>query len=214
MYENEGGAYICQMCKSGLPVANNHILSEITEIANFGIEMPQMNLCLCKNCAARYKQFRDGNKEQFRNEMKKAIREIDVSIPDDEYKIILSPDASVCFTQTHLAEVKEILSLLDQYGVPNKETSELDEGKKDSNNMGPLAHPSKNHDHSSANKQDGNTLQMGTKVYHKQFGEGIVTFVNGDTVGILFKDLSKTGGTGEKRLSLKSMKKGNLLSIL
>lgn len=214
MYENEGGAYICQMCKSGLPVANNHILSEITEIANFGIEMPQMNLCLCKNCAARYKQFRDGNKEQFRNEMKKAIREIDVSIPDDEYKIILSPDASVCFTQTHLAEVKEILSLLDQYGVPNKETSDLDEGKKDSNNMGPLAHPSKNHDHSSANKQDGNTLQMGTKVYHKQFGEGIVTFVNGDTVGILFKDLSKTGGTGEKRLSLKSMKKGNLLSIL
>lgn len=117
MYQNESDLQICQMCKKPAPYV------DVTEIANYGIEMPQLNLCLCRNCSSRYKQFRDGNKERFKAAMTTALREIDINIPSEEYEIALSSENSVFFTQTHLAEIKEILSLLDQYGVPGKDDS-------------------------------------------------------------------------------------------
>ena len=97
---------------------------DVTEIANYGIEMPQLNLCLCRNCSSRYKQFRDGNKEKFKTDMTNAIFKMDVQAPSDDYEIQISPDTAVHFTQIHIAEVKEILALLQQYGVPEKEEPE------------------------------------------------------------------------------------------
>lgn len=115
MYVNENDTQICQMCmKPALYV-------DVTEIANYGIEMPQLNLCLCKNCSSRYKQFRDGKKEKFKADMTNAIYKIDAQTPADDYEIQISPDTAVHFTQTHIAEVKEILALLRQYGVPGQE---------------------------------------------------------------------------------------------
>ncbi len=214
MYENKSGACICQMCKSIVPVEKTHILSEVTEIANFGIEMPQMNLCLCKNCAARYKQFRDGNKDKFRDEMKKAICAIDVFEPASEYTITLSPDTSVSFTQAHLAEVKEILSLLEQYGVPSKAQEGEAEPQEESNIIGPLAHPARKSGHTPTKNKGKFELQPGTKVYHKQLGEGTVTVAGGSSVTIRFKDLIRTGGVLERQFNADYLKSSNLLSIL
>ena len=121
MYVNESDLQICQMCKKATPYV------DVTEIANFGIEMPQLNLCLCKNCSSRYKQFRDGSKDKFKEAMTRALRNIDIGIPSEDYEIELSSDASIHFTQTHLAEVKEILSLLDQYGIPRQAEPEKPE---------------------------------------------------------------------------------------
>lgn len=135
MYINESDTQICQMCKKAAPYV------DVTEIANYGIEMPQLNLCLCKNCSSRYKQFRDGSKEKFKEEMTKALRNIDIGMPAEEYEISLSSDAAIHFTQTHLAEVKEILSLLDQYGIPGKEEPETPAVPARDNVTGPLAHP-------------------------------------------------------------------------
>ena len=115
MYQNESDTQICQMCRKPA------LYVDVTEIANYGIEMPQLNLCLCRNCSSRYKQFRDGNKERFKEEMTKALREIDVTIPSEDYEIALSSENSLFFTQTHLAEIKEILSLLEQYGIPGED---------------------------------------------------------------------------------------------
>ena len=117
---------------------------DVTEIANFGIEMPQLYLCLCKNCSSRYKQFRDGNKEKFKEEMTKALRNIDIETQAEDYEIELSSDATIHFTQTHLAEVKEILSLLEQYGIPGQEGPEpVAETVSQIRETitGPLAHP-------------------------------------------------------------------------
>ena len=114
MYVNENDTQICQICMKPAPFV------DVTEIANYGIEMPQLNLCLCRNCSSRYKQFRDGNKEKFKTDMTNAIFELDVQAPSDDYEIQISPDTAVHFTQTHIAEVKEILALLRQYGVPGK----------------------------------------------------------------------------------------------
>lgn len=138
MYVNESDTQICQMCKK--PAA----FVDVTEIANFGIEMPQLNLCLCRNCSSRYKQFRDGNKEKFKEEMTKALRNIDIGSAAEDYEIGLSSEVSVHFTQTHLAEIKEILSLLDQYGIPGSEDDENSENtgsEPRANITGPLAHP-------------------------------------------------------------------------
>ena len=117
MYINESDANICQMCMK----PSKHV--DAIEIANFGIEMPQLHLSLCPDCARRYKDFRDASKEHFKSEMSRAIREIDAEIIEDDYEIEISDGTSVHFTQTHIAEVKEILNLLDEYGVPGAQSA-------------------------------------------------------------------------------------------
>ena len=43
-----------------------------------------------------------------------------ISMREPYYKVSASVDMSLYFTQTHLAEVQNILQLLDKYGVPMK----------------------------------------------------------------------------------------------
>ena len=112
MYQTDSNSQICQMCRKATPYV------EITEIANYGIEMPQLNLCLCKNCSSKYKKLRDAGKDKFKENVTKDIEAIDINIPAEDYAIELTQDCSVHFTQTHLGEVKEILSLLAKYGTP------------------------------------------------------------------------------------------------
>ena len=135
MYVNENDTQICQICmKPALYV-------DVTEIANYGIEMPQLNLCLCRNCSSRYKQFRDGNKEKFKKEMTRALRNIDIDTTAENYEIELSSDTFIHFTQTHLAEVKEILSLLEQYGIPGQEELEKPAMQSSREKSGPPDQP-------------------------------------------------------------------------
>lgn len=115
MYINESNVNICQMCRKPAKLVN------AVEIANFGIEMPQLHLSLCPECAIKYKNFRDASKEHFKSEISGAIREIDSEIVEDDYEIEIE-DTSIHFTQTHIAEVKEILNLLEEYGVPGEQS--------------------------------------------------------------------------------------------
>ncbi len=131
MYTNSGNVRICQMCRK--PVA----FTEVDQIANFGIEMPQLNLCLCRECSARYKAMRDANKDEFKKQIKCAILTIDISEEADDYSIMFDSEMGIHFTQTHLAEVQEILRLLSEYGTPSDEAEEL----YDSSVSGPLLHP-------------------------------------------------------------------------
>lgn len=119
MYTNSGNVKICQMCRK--PV----VYLEVDQIANFGIEMPQLNLCLCRECSAKYKELRDGNKEDFKKEVRGAIMGIDVSKDADDYSIDFGSDKVLHFTQTHLAEIQEILKLLAEYGQPSDHADEL-----------------------------------------------------------------------------------------
>lgn len=133
MYTNGSDVKICQACKQ--PIVN----IQVDQIANYGIEMPQLNLCMCNNCAAQYKAVRDGNKEVFRDQMKNSILSLDISAEENEYIIQINADLSLHFTQTHVAELQEIFRLLNEYGTP-AENVDLDE---DSRATGPLMHPAR-----------------------------------------------------------------------
>ena len=67
MYVNDSNVKVCQMCKK--PVER----IDTTEIANYGIELPQLHLCLCKDCSANYKSIKNVNKEAFKEAIKQAI---------------------------------------------------------------------------------------------------------------------------------------------
>lgn len=112
MYMNGDGINICQICRK--PSRN----VEAIEISNFGIELPQLNLSLCPDCARKYKNLRDVHKGEFRQDIAEAIRNLDINGDQEDYEIEIAPETTLHFTQTHIAEVKTILSLLDEYGVP------------------------------------------------------------------------------------------------
>lgn len=113
MYLNDSHVKICQMCKK--PSTQVYV----TEVANYGIELPQMNLCLCPNCSGHYKSLRDNNKEAFKEAMKVAILSLNIEENSDEYEIQLDSDTSLYFTETHVAEIQTILGLISEYGVPD-----------------------------------------------------------------------------------------------
>lgn len=229
MYVSESNIQICQMCKKAATYV------DVTEISNYGIEMPQLNLCLCRNCSSRYKQFRDGNKDKFKEAMTKALSNIDIGAPAEEYEITLSSDTSIYFTQTHLAEIKEILALLSQYGVPDKvkpekQKSQIQENiidsqenlKREDKKRNIIVRDDKKQDISAeqllqGRKQtvwstsvqekqpesmreqipaDKNTPQVGAFVRHGTFGEGVITYINGNYMCVRFQT------AGEKKFSI------------
>lgn len=116
MYTNENGVCICQMCREP---ANK---AEVTEIGDYGIELPQLNLCLCGNCAARYKIMRNYRKEGFRNQMRLLLRNINMSADLEEYSLIMGTNTgtTLTFTPTHLAEIQAIFNLIDEFGLPDE----------------------------------------------------------------------------------------------
>ncbi len=144
MYTNSSNIRICQMCKK--PVA----FIEVDQIANFGIEMPQLNLCFCRECSAKYRAMRDVNKDEFKKQIRAALLLIDAEEYSDDYSIKLNEDSTIHFTQTHIAEIQVILRLLAEYGVPSKNIEE-----ERQNVGGPLLHPmnARNND---ANQVDNN----------------------------------------------------------
>ena len=118
MYSNDSHVKICQMCKK--PSSQVYV----TELANYRIELPQMNLCLCPNCFGHYKSLRDNKKESFKEAMKVAMLSLNIEENSDEYEIQLNSDTFLYFTETHVAEIQTILGLISEYGVPNEKQDE------------------------------------------------------------------------------------------
>ena len=105
--------YACQMCHA--VYAN----MEMCQIQNkTELELDAMNLCLCPNCASEYKRMRSDSDdvENFLN----TISELeDDEISAEEPVEIDFNGEQIWFTQTHVAEIKELLALQDKV---NKET--------------------------------------------------------------------------------------------
>jgi len=199
MYTNNSNARICQMCKKP------SIAIDVTEIANYDIELPQLNLCLCSNCSRQYKLLKGIHKDQFRDQMKNAIEELDISGDDDVYEIGLNGASSIRFTQTHVAELQVIFKMLDRYGKPmanekelegsqkeiEKDHSNYDVLKKQSEKNQVLTESAKEENHQNEFQGVGEKRKredskkekpvytkitdVGAKVYFKKYGEGVVT---------------------------------------
>jgi hypothetical protein len=113
MYTNSSNVTICQSCKK--PTST----PRVNQISNYGIEMPQLNLCFCPDCSARFKTICDKNKKEFKEQMRKEILSVDIGSISNEYSIRINKSMNIFFTQTHLAEIQVILKLLSEYGLPD-----------------------------------------------------------------------------------------------
>ena len=116
MYTNQFGKIICQSCRRVMTDKEIYAV----EIANFGVEMEQLRLCLCPNCYQKYEAIKKTRSDEYKASIKRAMENAAISIREPYYKVSASVDMSLYFTQTHLAEVQNILQLLDKYGVPMK----------------------------------------------------------------------------------------------
>lgn len=80
-----------------------------------------MNICLCPNCAAKYRKMRNDETamKRFKNQIF-SITELDVI--NNEQVIIPVEEAEIWFAQTHFAEIQELMRLEDDV----KETKKTD----------------------------------------------------------------------------------------
>ncbi len=116
MYTNQFGKIICQGCR--------RIMTEkeifAVELANYGVEMEQLRLCLCPNCYQRYESIKKTRSEDYKAGIKRAIVNESIEQKQPYYEVSASKEMSLFFTQIHLAELQNIFHLLDTYGVPMK----------------------------------------------------------------------------------------------
>lgn len=201
MYTNESNDHICQICKEPAQFV------EVVEIANFGLELPQMHLCLCENCASKYKSIRDNRKDDYKVKVHNAIISIDVDNAE-EFEIGINADIVVTFTQTHLAEVQTLLMLIDEYGLPDDENSDLGEGVNAHEPLGnmPRSEEEKNTSQEASNKRQ-KISDTGARVKHKIYGLGTVEECFGDRITIQFDDGK------EKNFDLKVCVRAGLLTL-
>lgn len=114
MYTNQFGKTICQSCKK---IIRDKTMNAV-EIANYGVEMEQLALCLCPECYQRYENLKKKRSDQFKESIKRAIQNVFTLKSGQEYKVDISEDMSLSFTQTHAVEIQKIFQLLDEYGIP------------------------------------------------------------------------------------------------
>lgn len=121
MYTNQYGKLICQSCKKIM--SGNDLFT--VELANFGIEMEQLHLCLCPNCYHKYEAIKMNRAKDYRDSIRRAILNLPISTKKPYYEVVASK-MPLYFTQIHIAEIQEILKLIDQYGLPSNEFDKID----------------------------------------------------------------------------------------
>lgn len=175
--------YACQMCHDVFPNV------EMCQIANNPeVELDPMNLCLCPNCAAEYKKMRASayDVERFFEDIED-LTETQISASDPVE--VEFDNESIWFTQTHIAEIKELRAL--QEAADKFKDGAGGEQKKPVN--------------SQPEEEDSEEViitgtdiyrdYVGKKIKHKAGGTGIVRTCDGKYIGIEFSTGSKAGKT-------------------
>ena len=110
MYRHEGTyKYACQLCHE---TCSNFEATEI--FLKPETELDPINLCLCPNCAAVYRKLRA---DTYLMERLRAIliSKKESEIQNGEYvAVAIDDDDELWFTQTHFAEIQELLKLTDE----------------------------------------------------------------------------------------------------
>lgn len=112
MYRHEGNnrfKFACQLCHETCSTF------EATEIfLKPETELDPVNLCLCPNCAAAYRRMRT-NTDIMEN-VRSAFRSMkDADIESGDYVAIsIDDDDELWFTQTHFAEIRELMKLSEE----------------------------------------------------------------------------------------------------
>ena len=112
MYRNEGNnrfKFACQLCHETCSSF------EATEIfLKPETELDPVNLCLCPNCAAAYRRMRS-NKDLMESVRRAFLTMKDSEIENGDYVAIsIDDDDELWFTQTHFAEIRELMKLTEE----------------------------------------------------------------------------------------------------
>lgn len=117
MYRHEGVyKYACQLCHE---TCSNFESAEI--FLDEEKELDPIHLCLCPNCATAYRKLRSDS--ALMSVLKNKIlskTEQDIKL-DDHVAVAIDDDDELWFTQTHFAEIQELLRLIDE--VKNRKTT-------------------------------------------------------------------------------------------
>ena len=112
MYRHEGNnrfKFACQLCHETCSSF------EATEIfLKPETELDPVNLCLCPNCAAAYRRMRS-NKDLMESVRRAFLTMKDSEIENGDYVAIsIDDDDELWFTQTHFAEIRELMKLTEE----------------------------------------------------------------------------------------------------
>lgn len=109
MYRYDGTwRYACQMCHDSCGTVETAEL-----FLNPDAELDPMNLCLCPNCATTYRSIRS-NKTIMNGFRDSILEKNENDVIGGEQVIIPLEEYEIWFTQTHFAEIQELLKLSDQ----------------------------------------------------------------------------------------------------
>ena len=204
MYKIDGKyKYACQMCHDAF--AN----VEMCQIANEpGLELDAMNLCLCPNCAREYKKMRANSDEA--EWFLDSIAELEDSDINGVDPVEMDFDGeSIWFTQSHVAEIRELMALQDEaenYSENSSKNSSTRSNKEDEATVTSEEEP--------VNAgTDVYKEYVGKRIYHKGYkAHGIVISCDGTYLEVQFKDGNRTGQN--VRFSLQMCLEKGLLQLV
>lgn len=194
MYRVEGSyKYACQMCHE--PVATFEKCQLSTGMEK---ELDAMYLCMCPNCASEYRRMRSD--EYDLQEFLEEINYLDEQgiNSHDPVKIDFGNE-SIWFTQTHIAEIRELMALKDAAdtyvdSVPKSKKPEPEREPEDDETED--AATDQGEDTEADIVVEGTDVYkeyIGKRVFHKSVGYGVVRTCDGKYLGIEFDKGPKAG---------------------
>lgn len=200
MYRVEGSyKYACQMCHEPVAIFEKCQLSTGMEK-----ELDAMYLCMCPNCASEYRRMRSDeyDLQEFLDEIT-YLEDQDIN-SHDPVKIDFGNE-SIWFTQTHIAEIRELMALkdaADEYVEPStsskqKKSESVKELKDDCEEDEAEVVASESEEDTEAEVvvegTDVYKEYIGKRVLHKSVGYGVVRTCDGKYLGIEFEEGPKAG---------------------
>lgn len=109
MYEVLRGTYVCQMC-----LKPYHHIEAVQIDRKMNLELDQMYLCLCSNCANNYRELR--NIDQYLEDFLEKIKNNNI-YEFNKPVVVAIANQKVYFTITHYSEIHEILKYTSEHPI-------------------------------------------------------------------------------------------------
>ena len=172
MYRVEGSdKFACQMCHEPVSIFEKCQLSTGMEK-----ELDAMYLCMCPNCASEYRKMRS-DEYALQEFLEKIIYLDEQEINSHDPVKIDFGNESIWFTQTHIAEIRELMAL------KNAADKDMELSMKSKTLESEVV----------VEGTDVYKEYIGKRVLHKSVGYGVVRTCDGKYLGIEFESGPKAG---------------------
>ena len=212
--------YACQMCHKPFPNVETCEISNKPEL-----ELDPVNLCLCPNCAALYRKLRNNTTATsvFLNRIR-GLNDFEITAMD--HVEIPFENKKIWFTQTHVAEIRELIVLQNKAERANRTSSVegSDKGVTNAGNEGrPKVEPkatvqvkkpsAANNMKPSQITTDPYQAMIGKRIWHKtRHAHAVIKACDSQRMTVEFTDGAWKGW--EKKLSMEACRKGGIIEIV